>query len=80
MLLGEIKWSSRAIGPEKHAQVLRNVEDLAQSGQRWAHDAKRADSAAYIYYSAGGFTPSFETMARQDSRIRLVSLPEIYRR
>ena len=24
MLLGEIKWSSRAIGPEVHAQVLRN--------------------------------------------------------
>ena len=80
MLLGEIKWSSRAIGPEVHAQVLRNVEDLAQSGQRWAHDAKRTDGAAYIYYSAGGFTPSFETVARQDSRIRLVNLPEIYRR
>jgi hypothetical protein len=79
-LLGEIKWSSRAVGPELHAQVQRNVEDLARSGQRWAHDAMRTDGAAYIYYSAAGFTPSFEALARQDSRIRLISLRDMYRR
>jgi hypothetical protein len=56
----------------------RNVEDLANSGQRWAHDALRSDGARYIYYSAAGFTGSFESLARQDTRVRLISLREMY--
>jgi hypothetical protein len=80
MLLGEIKWSSHPVGPELHAQVQRNVEDLAHSGQKWAHDATRMDGARYIYYSAAGFTQAFELLARQDSRIRLISLRDMYAR
>ncbi|HEV2444240.1 MAG TPA: DUF234 domain-containing protein, partial [Steroidobacteraceae bacterium] len=79
MLAGEVKWSSRPVGPEIHSQLLRNVEDLARSGQKWAHDASRPDGARFIYYSAAGFAPAFEALARRDSRIHLVSLNEIYR-
>jgi hypothetical protein len=80
MLMGEVKWSSRPIGPEIHAQLTRNVEDLAHSGQKWAHDASRPDGSRFIYYSAAGFTPAFEALARQDSRIRLITLTDMYGR
>jgi hypothetical protein len=77
-LLGEIKWSSRTSGPELHSQLLRNVEDLAKSGQKWAHDALQPDRARYIYYSAAGFTDTFVALAHEDSRIRLVDLRDMY--
>ncbi len=77
-LLGEIKWSSRPIGPDPHTRLLRDIEDLANSGHKWAHDAMRPDGARYIYYAAAGFTDSFEALARQDSRIRLISLRDMY--
>lgn len=48
------------------------------SHQKWAHEASRPDGSRFIYYSAGGFAPAFETLARQDSRIRLVTLNEMY--
>lgn len=80
MLVGEIKWSSRPVGPEVHAQLLRNVEDLAHSGHKWAHESLRTDASLYIYYSAAGFTGAFESLARQDSRIHLISLKEMYGR
>jgi AAA+ ATPase superfamily predicted ATPase len=79
MLLGEVKWSSRPFGPELHSKIMRDVEDLAHSGQKWAHDSLRADAAVYIYFSAGGFTKAFSDLAKHDSRIRLVSLREMYR-
>src|SRR5205823_2310527 len=78
-LLGEVKWSSRPVGPELHAQLLRNVEDLANSGLKWAHDASRPDSARFIYYSAAGFSEAFEALARKDSRVQLVELGDMYR-
>jgi hypothetical protein len=59
---------------------MRNVEDLANSGQKWAHEATRPDGARYIYYSAAGFTAAFAAMARQDPGIRLISLHEMYGR
>lgn len=80
MLMGEVKWSSRPVGPEIHSQLLRNIEDLAHSGQKWAHEASRPDGSRFIYYSAAGFTPPFEDLARRDSRIRLVTLNDMYGR
>lgn len=77
-LLGEIKWSSKPVGPELHSQLLRNIEDLANSGQKWAHDAVRPDGALYIYYSAAGFTDGFDSVARKDSRVRLITLQDMY--
>ena len=80
MLLGEVKWSSRPVGPEIHSQLQRNLEDLANSGQKWAHEASRPEGSHLIYYSAAGFTPAFEALARQDPRIRLITLNEMYGR
>jgi uncharacterized protein len=78
-LLGEIKWSSRPVGPELHSQLLRNIEDLANSGHKWAHDALRSDGARFIYYSAAGFSAAFEALARQHSHLRLIDLGDMYR-
>jgi hypothetical protein len=78
-LLGEIKWSSRPVGPELHSQLVRNIEDLANSGHKWAHDALRPDGARFIYYSAAGFSAAFQALARQHSNLSLIDLGEMYR-
>jgi hypothetical protein len=78
-LLGEIKWSSRPVGPELHSQLVRNIEDLANSGHKWAHDALRPDGARFIYYSAAGFSAAFKALACQHSHLRLIDLGDMYR-
>jgi hypothetical protein len=78
-LLGEIKWSSRPVGPDLHSQLVRNIEDLANSGHKWAHDALRPDGARFIYYSAAGFSAAFQALARQHSHLRLIDLGDMYR-
>lgn len=70
---GEVKWSSNPVGPSVHHALLRNLDDLSRSGQGWAGDAQQ-DSAAFIYLSAGGFSPEFVTLAQDDARIRLIDL------
>ena len=66
------------VGPELHSQLVRNIEDLANSGHKWAHDALQPDRARYIYYSAAGFTDTFVALAHADSRIRLIELRDMY--
>lgn len=78
MLVGEVKWSSRPIGPEIHSKLLRHLEDLANSGYKWAHETRRADGCVYIYFSAAGFSDSFAALAQHDARVHLVDLQRMY--
>lgn len=74
---GEVKWSSRPIGPAVHFDLLRNLDDLARSGIAWAKDAK-LDTAALVYVSAAGFAPEFVSLAGSDSRVRLIDLETLF--
>ena len=80
ILTGEIKWSSKPCGPSLHAELIRNLEDLANSGLAWAHEALAPEtSAGYLYISAAGFAPEFHELAKQDSHIKLIELADLYR-
>jgi AAA+ ATPase superfamily predicted ATPase len=79
ILTGEVKWSSRPLGSAIHTRLLRNLDDLARSGQGWAKDALSSDrGAGQIYFSAGGFDDQFRQHAAEQNDIRLVTLEEIY--
>lgn len=80
VLTGEVKWSSRPADVSLHHGLLRDLEDLAASGQPWAHESLRAaGSAGHIYFCAGGFTPGLWRAAREHGGIRLVDLGGLYR-
>ncbi len=79
ILTGEFKWSSRPVGVKVHHHLLRNLEDLAESGQGWARDARAGTrSAGFLYVSAAGFAPDMLDAARHDPRIHLLTLADLY--
>lgn len=79
ILTGEVKWSSRPIGPAVHRALVRDLEDLGRSGQGWANDALDPDrTAGHLYVSAGGFTDEFRRIARDDAHMRLLDLNDLY--
>lgn len=79
MLTGEIKWSSRPVGPSLHEGLLRDLEALAGSGYGWAHEAlPDAEGARYLHVSAAGFTEAFRARAEEDPRITLLDLESLY--
>jgi hypothetical protein len=79
ILTGEIKWSSRPIGPGVHRHLLRNLEDVGRSGHGWANDAlDPGRTAGHLYVSAAGFTEAFRTLADENERIRLLDLSDLY--
>jgi AAA+ ATPase superfamily predicted ATPase len=79
ILTGEIKWSSRPLGPEIHSHLLRNLDDLSRSGQGWAKDAlSPSRGAGQIYFSAGGFDDQFERLAGERTDVQLVTLDDLY--
>jgi hypothetical protein len=60
---------------------MRDLEDLAASGQGWAKDALNVKkSAGHIYFSASGFSHDFHSRVATDARVRLCSLDDLYRR
>lgn len=80
ILVGEVKWSSSPIDIDVHFRLRRNLEDLSISGQGWAKAAlSEAESAGFLYVSAAGFTDAFQQRANEDSKIRLVTLEDLYR-
>jgi hypothetical protein len=79
LLTGEMKWSTRPVGAAVRSALLRNLEDLAASGQGWAADAlSPTRSAGHLFFSAAGFTADFRARAAGDARIRLVTLADLY--
>lgn len=79
MLTGEVKWSSRPIGPDVHRLLVRNLGALTRSGQGWAVEAlDPARSAGNLYCSAAGFTDDFQRLAAEHGTLRLVGLEELY--
>jgi hypothetical protein len=75
LLVGEIKWSTSLHGPGLHTGLLGKVARLAAAGQGWAHDT---DDAIFLYVSAAGFAPQMQALASADSRIRLLTLTDLY--
>lgn len=81
ILTGEIKWSSQPVDVDVHFDHARGLEDLAHSGQAWAHEALDPDRAGRrIYFSASGFTRHFQERSTTEGNIVLVDLQEMYSR
>jgi hypothetical protein len=79
VLTGEVKWASRPLGPDIHWHLLRNLEDLARSGQGWAKDALNpARTAGHLYVGASGFDDDFLRLSEDDKRIHLLTLNDLY--
>lgn len=75
LLTGEVKWATAPVGPEVHFGLLRNLDDLARSGQSWAHEGLVGH---HLYVAAAGFTPAFVALAAEHTNIHLLSLTDLY--
>ncbi len=75
MLTGEIKWSSQPVGFDVYNRLRRNLEDLGNSGQGWAHPAL---DGRHLFVSAAGFTDEFRAWAETNPNDRLVAMPDLY--
>lgn len=79
LLTGEVKWSSSPVDLELHVEHQSKLQALANSGQRWAHEALEPEhSHGHLYVSAAGFTEYFRQRAQEDSTIHLVDLEDIF--
>lgn len=79
ILTGSIKWSRSVHGPSLHTDHLRDLEDLARSGQAWARQALEPEgSAGHLYVSASGFAPEFARLAAAREDVRLLALSDLY--
>ncbi len=81
ILTGEVKWSSSPVDIALHFEHQDKLEALADSGQRWAHEAlEDSTSHGHLYVSAAGFSDAFHQRASEDTTLRLVNLQELYAR
>jgi hypothetical protein len=79
ILSGEIKSRSAPMSVKSHYQLMHHLEDIANSGHGWAHDAlSENQSAGYLYFSVSGFEANFRQLAKSDSRIHLLGLEDLY--
>jgi hypothetical protein len=77
-LTGEIKWSSRPVDVDVYYGHQRDLEDLSNSGRKWAHEAFE-EAGQQIFFSAAGFTSSFEDIAAEEDII-LITLEDMFER
>jgi AAA+ ATPase superfamily predicted ATPase len=79
LLTGEIKYQRDPVGPSVHADLLRDLEDLGNSGRGWAKDGLKP-SARMLYFSASGFSADWRKIQAADPRISLKSIDDLYAR
>lgn len=65
MLTGAIKWNRSPVDIGLHRMHMRDLDRLARSGYRWAHDAREGDSFL-LYIAAGGFEEGFQERTVED--------------
>lgn len=79
LLTGEIKWSSSPVDVDLHFEHRADIQSLADSGHRWAHEVLEAQgSAGHLYVSAAGFTDAFKRRAKKTESMVLVDLEDLY--
>ncbi|HZS88510.1 MAG TPA: DUF234 domain-containing protein [Chloroflexota bacterium] len=78
IVTGEIKWSSKPLGPSLISALTRDLEDLGNSGQKWAIDAQEARSAGHLFFSAGGFDPAMLHLVAQRPDVIALTLDDLY--
>lgn len=64
MLTGAVKWNRSPVPARVHHDHVRDLQRLARSGRRWAHEALEPGSRL-LYVAAGGFGAGFEERARE---------------
>jgi len=80
MLTGAIKWSQSPAAIGLHRHHMRDLDRLALSGHRWAHEA-REQGSFLLYAAAGGFEEDFRERAEQDGLpVICWSLNDLYAR
>lgn len=78
MMTGSIKWNARPCETAIHHRHVRDLDRLARSGKRWAHEALRQD-APLLYFAAGGFTEGFVEQAESFGQpVYTVTLEAMY--
>jgi AAA+ ATPase superfamily predicted ATPase len=70
VLSGAVKWNRTEVDVAVHHDHLAMLDRLAESGVKWAHEAKKSDSPL-LYVASGGFTSRFRQAA-------LASRDEVY--
>jgi AAA+ ATPase superfamily predicted ATPase len=79
MLTGAIKWNRSPIGTNVHRNHMRDLHRLADSGNRWAHEALE-EGSQLLYAAAGGFVDGFRERAMEEGLpVVLWSLDDLYR-
>jgi uncharacterized protein len=79
VLTGGVKWNNRPLDRQWHVRHLEMLDRLAQSGVKWAHDAKRSE-APLLYVAAGGFAKDFVNAARASrDEVHLWTLDDLYK-
>ncbi len=65
MLTGAIKWNRQPVGTEVHRHHIRDLQRLADAGNRWAHEALE-EGSTLLYAAAGGFADDFRERVKED--------------
>lgn len=78
VLTGAIKWNRSEVDVGVHTRHLAMIDRLAQSGIRWAHEARKPTSPL-LYVASGGFTDRFRqaALATRDE-VYLWTLDDLY--
>ncbi len=78
MLTGAIKWNRSPVGTDLHRDHMRDLARLADSGNRWAHEAQE-EGSMLLYAAAGGFEEGFRARAEEAGLpVVMWSLEDLY--